>query len=67
MSHDYNVDATVDEFIDYVHKAANAYRTNNVAITIGKDFHYYGIISFGSSSSFVLNYDFCKFFRYICS
>ena len=38
MSH---VDATVDEFIDYVPKAANAYRTNNVAITIGKDFHYF--------------------------
>ena len=40
MSHDYNVDATVDEFIDYVPKAINAYQTNNVAITTGKDFHY---------------------------
>ena len=66
MLHDYNVDARADDFINYVLKAANAYRTNNVAITTGMDFHYQVIIYFGLGLSFLLDYDFCTLFRYFC-
>lgn len=67
MLHDYNVDARADDFINYVLKAANAYRTNNVAITTGMDFHYQVIIYFGLGFCFLLDYDFCTLFRYFCS
>ena len=55
MLHDYNLDARADEFINYVHKAANAYRTNNVAITTGMDFHYQVMIYFGLSFCFMIS------------
>ncbi|XP_055923548.1 lysosomal alpha-mannosidase isoform X2 [Eupeodes corollae] len=39
-SADNNVNRRVDEFFDYVQHMAEGYRTNNVLITMGEDFHY---------------------------
>ncbi|XP_055848477.1 lysosomal alpha-mannosidase isoform X1 [Episyrphus balteatus] len=39
-SPDNNVNRRVDEFFEYVEHMAEGYRTNNVLITMGEDFHY---------------------------
>jgi lysosomal alpha-mannosidase len=40
LLHDNNAERRVKEFLDYARMAAEPYRTNNVAITTGMDFHY---------------------------
>jgi len=37
---DYNVGQKVDDFISYVKNQAASYRTNNVILTMGEDFHF---------------------------
>nr|CAD7590765.1 unnamed protein product [Timema genevievae] len=39
-SPEYNVPRRVDEFVGYVARQAENYVTNNIAITMGEDFHY---------------------------
>ena len=36
----YNVDQRISNFINYVINQSNSFKTNNVAITMGMDFHY---------------------------
>lgn len=39
-SADYNVDARISAFADFVKRQAGYFRTNNVILTMGDDFHY---------------------------
>ncbi|VVC31552.1 Hypothetical protein CINCED_3A003390 [Cinara cedri] len=39
-SPEYNVEAKVDRLIEYVSKQSSRYRSNNVILTMGEDFHY---------------------------
>ena len=39
-SHSYNLDRRISSFISYVKDQANHFKTNNVALTMGMDFHY---------------------------
>lgn len=39
-SHSYNLDRKISDFIYYVKRQAESFKTNNIAITMGMDFHY---------------------------
>ena len=39
-SHSYNAEERIESFVSYVKHQAQSFKTNNVAITMGMDFHY---------------------------
>ena len=39
-SHSYNLDRRIASFVSYVKGQASHFKTNNVALTMGMDFHY---------------------------
>ena len=39
-SHSFNLDRRISDFITYVKGQASHFKTNNVALTMGMDFHY---------------------------
>ena len=39
-SHSYNIDRKIPQFVSYLKQQANSFKSNNIAITMGMDFHY---------------------------
>ncbi len=58
--HGYNVDKIVSGFVDFARQAAKPYRTNNVAITTGMDFHYTVINYRIKSINFLVEFKSCS-------